>query len=169
MNSATWRAQPLLISLVGLSTQQFSKSHSWGLNLSTWGSHTNGDPLKIPEAVCLAWQDPGSLCQKQGKNQIPQYVMRAPFPTPARANPAPLTKTWKGTDTILELCEAESSSAIFILVIESILHPVYGCRLGRSAQGDMLCVIPISQLLEIFLPVGLQRKTYSQKRRWQGW
>jgi len=58
----------------------------------------------------------------------------SPFSTPARASPAPLTRTWEGTDTVLEVCIAESFP-VFFLVLKSSFHPLYGCRLGRSGVG----------------------------------
>lgn len=51
-----------------------------------------------------------------GKESNFSVCHESPFPTHARANLAPVTRTWKGTDTILEVCAGESFSAIFISV-----------------------------------------------------
>lgn len=78
-------------------------SHKWGPSEDTWRclACSAGSRGSVPET---------------GKESNSSVCHESPFPTSARANPAPLTRTWKGTDTILEVCAAESFSAIFILV-----------------------------------------------------
>lgn len=100
---------------------------------------------------------------EMGKESNSSVCHENPFTTPSGVNPAPLTRTWRGTHTTLDVCAAERFSALFF-VVKSIFHTVYGCSLGRSAEGDMLYIIPISQF-EILLPTSLQRKTYFQERR----
>lgn len=96
----TWRAQTLLVSLVGLNAQQFSTSISEGLNLGIRGSHANSSPLKTPGA------ERQGFC---GRNEegikflgdFHPHVMRASFFFPIKASPAPLTKTQEQNDTVL--------------------------------------------------------------------
>lgn len=92
-----------------------------------------------------------------GKESNSSVCHESPFLTPAGANPAPLTRTWKGTDTILDVCAVESFPAFFFgckvhfssclwLQVGEVSTGTYICSMSSQLFGCLSCLKSSSQL-----------------------